>query len=112
MFYLKASDREQLETALIEAGWLVIGEGEEGEREENFYTRGHSLDIIGSYQRQVGDTVIDEDGVPHAEFENVDGYHANLLLHGSEIPDSLQPFFMDGKDGRPDSPASPVRVFA
>lgn len=110
MFYLKASNKEEFETALMEAGWIVIGE--EGVREELFYTRGHSLDIIGEYQRQVGDTVINDDGAPIAEFEDVDGYHANLLLHGSEIPDSLEPFFMDGKDGRPDSPSSPVRVFA
>jgi len=117
MFFLKATDQETFEAALVEAGWLVeeVLSDHDGTvinpREQQFYTSGHSLDVIGTYQRQIGSNT-DSDGLEIPIFEDVDGYHANLLLHGDVMPDSIWPFVLDGKDGRDNPPSTPVRLFA
>ena len=112
MIYLRASNEEEFNAALVEAGWLVLSDDPDIPEEKIFFTSGHSLDVIGVYQRQVGETVIDSDGAPQATFEDVEGYHANLLLHGDQMPESLEALTMDGKDGRPNPPASAIRSFA
>jgi hypothetical protein len=118
MFFIKAPDKETFETILLDAGWIVEEVlNEDGTvlnpRQENFFTSGRSLDVIGVYQRQVGEgTLNEETGMMEYTYEDVEGYHANLLLHGDTMPEDLWQYVLDGKEGRGEPPASPTRVFA
>ena len=124
MIYLKATDEAAFTTALKAAGWAwdteyrveTDEEGNETFTEEvikeagmTAYSHTHSLDVIGIIHAPTGETETrtHEDGT---EFEvpvmmSLDGYHANLLLHGEELPEALVDMVIE-------APNSPVRRFA
>ena len=124
MIYLKATDQETFNAALKTAGWswdteYRVETDEEGNetitedvvKEAGIatYTHSHSLDIIGIIHVPTEETttVTHKDGT---EFEvpvmvALDGYHANLLLHGEELPEALADMVIE-------APNSPVRRFA
>jgi hypothetical protein len=126
MIYLKATDEATFTAALKTAGWAwdteyqldedsnrVQADGEDViAREEGSepYSSTHSLDIIGTVHVPTGDdvTVAATDDMPehtYPEMEAVDGWHANLLLHGEELPAALADMVIE-------APANPVRRFA
>ena len=124
MIYLKATDQETFNAALKTTGWSwdteyrveTDEEGNETFTEEvikeagmTAYSHTHSLDVIGIIHAPTGETETrtHEDGT---EFEvpvmvALDGYHANLLLHGEELPEALADMVIE-------APNSPVRRFA
>ena len=124
MIYLKATDQETFNAALKTTGWSwdteyrveTDEEGNETFTEEvikeagmTAYSHTHSLDVIGIIHAPTGETETrtHEDGT---EFEvpvmvALDGYHANLLLHGEELPEALVDMVIE-------APNSPVRRFA
>ena len=74
------------------------------------YSATHSLDIIGVIHAETGETITVEatdDMAEHTypETAPIDGWHANLLLHGEELPDALSGLVID-------APTAPVRRFA
>jgi hypothetical protein len=117
MIYLKAADEATFNQALVDAGWteeITTPAEEEGGEEttttvNTCYTATHSLDVIGVIYVETGNTLThtDEDGntFEYPETAPIDGYHANLLLHGEEIPEALADFVIE-------APANPVRKFA
>lgn len=125
MIYLKAADQATFEAALVECGWkwddeyrvVVDEDGNETTTDEiineagmSTFTANHSLDIIGVIQQPTGEmlTHTSEDGATYEypEMAPIDGYHANLLLHGDELPEALKPLVMTT------APTNPVRRFA
>jgi hypothetical protein len=110
MIYLKAADEETFRQALDEAGWThteIIDE--ESIISVSCFTSSHSLDIIGTIHVPNGNMIsaTNSDGVDY-EYEEttaVDGWHANLLLHGEELPAALEPFVIE-------APSTPHRKFA
>ena len=127
MIYLKADDQATFEAALSTCGWktettyAVDEDGNEvvddqGERIVNnvgginAYNHNHSLDIIGTIHVETGETITIEatDDTPeqtYPETAPIDGWHANLLLHGEDLPDALSGFVIE-------APTAPVRRFA
>jgi len=128
MIYLKADNEATFMTALKAAGWAWDTEyllDEDGNRVKHFdnetdlvlreagieaYTATRSLDIIGVIHVETGKTITvkatDEmDEYSYPETKEVDGWHANLLLHGEELPSKLAGFVID-------EPSNPVRRFA
>ncbi len=126
MIYLKADDEATFTTALKTAGWAwdteyrveVDLETEEETVTEDVireagmeaYSATHSLDIIGVIHAETGETITVEatDDMPeytYPETAPIDGWHANLLLHGEELPDALSGLVID-------APTAPVRQFA
>jgi hypothetical protein len=111
MIYLKADDKETFNLALVNCGW--IEEVANKLRSEDViiaYTATRSLDVIGLINVETGETITVEatditDEYSYPETELVDGWHANLLLHGEELPSELSGFVID-------SPSNPVRRFA
>jgi hypothetical protein len=123
--HLKATDEATFNQALIDAGWAwettyqveVDEEGNETVTEEvlkeagvDYYTATHSLDVIGVIHKETGNMITVEatDDMPEFEYPEtapIDGYHANLLLHGEELPEALADFVIE-------APATPVRKFA
>jgi hypothetical protein len=68
------------------------------------------LDIIGQIHVETGEMIevpeSDEQGAhEYPETAPIDGWHANLLLHGEEMPSELDPFVIE-------EPNAPVRRFA
>lgn len=122
--YLKAPDKATFDQALIDAGWAwettyqveVDEQGNETvtdvvlkEAGVEAYSATHSLDIVGDIHVPTGEftTETAHDGT---EFQmpvlaQVEGYHANLRLHGEELPEALAGFVIE-------APATPIRVFA
>jgi len=126
MIYLKADDEATFNAALVACGWKwdteYAIETDEGTGEETVtdtvvreagvsdYTRTHSLDIIGQIHVETGETITVEatdDMAEHTypETAPIDGWHANLLLHGEELPDALSGLVIE-------APTAPVRRFA
>ncbi len=126
MIYLKADDEATFNAALVACGWKwdteYAIETDEGTGEETVtdtvvresgvsdYTRTHSLDIIGQIHVETGEMIevpeSDEQGAhEYPETAPIDGWHANLLLHGEEMPSELEPFVIE-------EPTVPVRRFA
>ena len=126
MIYLKADDEATFMTALKTAGWAWDTEyqlDEDGNRVQvdgedvvsreagiEAYSATHSLDIIGVIHVETGETITVEatDDMPehtYPETAPVDGWHANLLLHGEELPAALADMVIE-------APANPVRRFA
>ena len=126
MIYLKADDEATFTTALRTAGWAWDTEyqlDEDGNRVQvesgdvvlreagvEAYSATHSLDIIGVIHAETGETITIEatDDMPeytYPETAPIDGWHANLLLHGEELPDALSGLVID-------APTAPVRQFA
>ena len=125
MIYLKADDEAIFMTALKTANWAWDTEyqlDEDGNRVQvededvvlkeagiDAYTATHSLDIIGVIHLETGNVIEVEgpDGEQHEvpETAPIDGWHANLLLHGEELPDALSGFVIE-------APTAPVRRFA
>jgi len=118
MIYLKAPDKESFDQAVIDAGWSeevfvpgdIDGDNDTTETRLACYTTTHSLDVIGTIYRETGNmiTVSETSDYPaseYAETEAVDGYHANLLLHGEDMPEALAGFVIE-------APTAPVRRFA
>ena len=126
MIYLKADDEATFTAALQTAGWAwdteyrveVDLETEEETVTEDVvreagmeaYSATHSLDIIGVIQVETGETITVEatDDMPehtYPETAPIDGWHANLLIHGEELPDALSGFVIE-------APTAPVRRFA
>ncbi len=125
MIYLKADDEATFTAALLAEGWAWNTEYQldedgnrvqyEGEdivlREEGIsaFTSTRSLDIIGIISLPTGETITVsgpddvESEVP--EYAAIDGWHANLLLHGEELPASLADMVIE-------EPSAPVRRFA
>ena len=124
--HLKAADEATFMQALKDCEWAWDTEyrvevdeatGEETVtedviREEGIatYTATHSLDIIGTIYAETGNTLTseaDEDGntFEYPEMAPVDGWHANLLLHGEDMPEALAEFEIE-------APATPIRKFA
>ena len=96
MIYLKADD--QGERIVNNVGGI------------NAYNHNHSLDIIGVIHVETGETITveatdDMEEYTYPETSPVDGWHANLLLHGEELPSELAGFVID-------APSNPVRRFA
>jgi hypothetical protein len=126
MIYLKADDEATFTAALKTAGWAWDTEyqlDEDGNRVQvesgdvvlreagvEAYSATHSLDIIGVIHAETGETITVEatDDMPehtYPETAPIDGWHANLLLHGEELPDALSGFAIE-------APTVPVRRFA
>ena len=126
MIYLKADDEATFTTALKTAGWAwdteyrveVDLETEEETVTEDVvreagmeaYSATHSLDIIGVIHAETGETITveatdDMEEHTYPETAPIDGWHANLLLHGEELPASLTSFVIE-------APTAPVRRFA
>jgi hypothetical protein len=125
MIYLKADDEATFTAALKTAGWAwdteyrveVDEEGNETVTEDvireagmEAYSHTHSLDIIGVIHVETGETITVEatdDMGEHTypETAPIDGWHANLLLHGEELPGALSGFVIE-------TPTAPVRRFA
>lgn len=123
--HLKAADEATFNQALIDAGWAweteyvvtVDEEGNETVTEEvakeagvEYYSPTHSLDVIGVIHKETGNMITVEatDDMPEFEYPEtapIDGWHANLLLHGEELPEALADFVIE-------APATPVRKFA
>lgn len=124
--HLKATDEATFNQALIDAGWAWETEyvttvdeatGEETVTDEVLreagvanYTATHSLDVIGTIYQETGETITVEatDDMPehtYPETAPIDGWHANLLLHGEEMPEALAGFEIE-------APATPYRKFA
>ena len=122
--HLKAVDEATFNQALLDCGWSwedeyevkVDEEGNETvtdklirEAGTSYYTQTYSLDIIGTIHAETGNTLSDEgpDGntYEYPEMVAVEGYHANLLLHGEDLPASLEPFVIE-------APSTPYRRFA
>jgi hypothetical protein len=126
MIYLKADDEATFTAVLKTAGWAwdteyrveVDLETEEETVTEDVireagmeaYSATHSLDIIGVIHAETGETITVEataDLPEHTypETAPIDGWHANLLLHGEELPDALSGLVIE-------APTAPVRRFA
>ena len=126
MIYLKATDEATFTAALKTAGWawdteyrvdVDIETQEETVTEDvlreagmSAYTQTHSLDIIGTVHLPTGNMITVEatDDMPehtYPEMAAIDGYHANLLLHGEELPEALADMVIE-------APSNPVRRFA
>jgi hypothetical protein len=126
MIYLKADDEATFTAALKTAGWAwdteyrveVDLETEEETVTEDVvreagmeaYSATHSLDIIGVIHAETGETITVEatDDMPehtYPEMAAIDGYHANLLLHGEELPEAFADMVIE-------APSNPVRRFA
>ena len=126
MIYLKADDEATFTAALKTAGWawdteyrveVDIETGEETVTEDvvreagvEAYSHSHSLDIIGVIHAETGETITVEathemEEHTYPETAPIDGWHANLLLHGEELPDALSGFVIE-------APTAPVRRFA
>ena len=125
MIYLKADDEETFTAALKTAGWAWDTEyhvetdedGNETVTEHVIqeagieeYNATHSLDIIGVIHAETGETITveatdDMEEHTYPETAPIDGWHANLLLHGEELPDALSGFVIE-------APTAPVRRFA
>lgn len=122
MIYLKADDEATFTAALKTAGWAWDDEyhveididGNETVTEEvvkqagvSEYTNTHSLDIIGIIYAETGNMIEGPEGeeqeVP--EMAPIDGWHANLLLHGEDMPEALESFVIE-------EPSAPNRRFA
>ena len=125
MIYLKADDEATFKEALLAIGWAWNTEyqlDEDGNRVQfededvvlkeqgiSAFTSTRSLDIIGIISLPTGETITVsgpedvESEVP--EYAAIDGWHANLLLHGEELPSELEPFVIE-------EPTVPVRRFA
>ena len=123
--HLKATDEATFNQALIDAGWAweteyrveVDEDGNETVTEDvireagvEHYTATHSLDVIGTIHMPTGNTLTteaDEDGntFEYPEMAPIDGWHANLLLHGEDMPEALADFEIE-------APATPYRKFA
>ena len=123
--HLKATDEATFNQALIDAGWAweteyrveVDEEGNETITEDvireagvEHYTATHSLDVIGTIHMPTGNTLTSEpnedgDTFEYPEMAPIDGWHANLLLHGEDMPEALAGFEIE-------APATPVRKFA
>ena len=102
MIYLKAEDEATFITALKTAGWAWDAEyqiDEDGSRVQikeagvEAYNATRSLDIVGVIHLETGN-VIEVEGPDGEEVEvpetaPIDGWHANLLLHGEELPSEL-----------------------
>ena len=125
MIYLKATDEATFSAALITAGWAWDTEyrvetdedGNETVTEDvvreagvEAYSATHSLDIIGVIHAETGETITveatdDMEEHTYPETAPIDGWHANLLLHGEELPSELSGFVIE-------APTAPVRRFA
>jgi hypothetical protein len=120
MIYLKADDEATFTAALKTAGWAwddeyrveVDSEGNETVTDElirdagvDEYTNTHSLDIIGVIHAETGNMIDGPADEQIAEMAPIDGWHANLLLHGEELPDALSSLVIE-------APSAPVRRFA
>ena len=125
MIYLKATDEATFTAALKTAGWAwdteyrveVDEEGNETVTEDvireagmEAYSHTHSLDIIGVIHVETGETITveatdDMEEHTYPETAPIDGWHANLLLHGEELPAALADMVIE-------APANPVRRFA
>lgn len=107
MIYLKATDKETFDQALVDAGWSNTNSEEEVVFE--YYTATHSLDVIGVIHVETGNMLTGEgpDGetFEYPEMAPIEGWHANLLLHGEELPAALEPFVIE-------APSTPHRKFA
>lgn len=97
--YIKTADEAEFLQAMTDADWV----NEDSEIIK--YSATHSLDIIGRFSVANG-TTTDSDGFEIPVMEEVEGYHANLLLHnGGTIPESIKPYIID-------APSTPHRKFA
>ena len=124
MIYLKAADEATFNQALKDCEWAwdteyrveVDIDGNETVTEDvireagtNYYTATHSLDVIGVIHVETGNMLTGEgpdgDTFEYPEMAPIDGWHANLLLHGEELPASLEPFVIE-------APSTPHRKFA
>lgn len=112
MIYLKAADEATFNQAVVDAGWTyqeAVPESDEEVTVTNYYTSTHSLDVIGVIHVESGTMLTGEraDGetFEYPEMAPIDGWHANLLLHGEELPASLEPFVIE-------APSNPHRKFA
>jgi len=123
--YLKAADEATFIQALKEFKWAwdteyytevdnqgneIVTDNIKREAGINAYTATHSLDVVGTIYIETGNTLTsepDENGntFEYPETAPIDGYHANLLLHGEDMPEELTVFAID-------SPATPYRKFA
>ncbi len=110
MIYLKATSKEQFDQAMADAGWTRDIEDRIG---NTFtvpvpYTESRSLDIIGIIQKET-EEIQEVDGplerpVHIPVIETLDGYHANLILHGENLPDAFSSMVID-------APVTPNRAF-
>ena len=125
MIYLKADNEATFTAALKTAGWAWDTEyrveadedGNETVTEDvvreagmEAYSSTHSLDIIGVIHAETGETITveatdDMEEHTYPETAPIDGWHANLLIHGEDLPDALSGFVID-------APTAPVRQFA
>ena len=112
MIYLKAADEATFNQAIVDAGWTyqeAVPESDDEVTVTNYYTATHSLDVIGTIHVETGNMLTGEgaDGetFEYPEMAPIEGWHANLLLHGEELPAALEPFVIE-------APSTPHRRFA
>jgi hypothetical protein len=102
MIYLKANNEEELLSSLT--CWKKTNNEDDVEYIE-FYSSTHSLDVIGVIYKETGVILTDEEGMEYPETTTMPGWHANLLLHGENMPQSLNDFVIG-------IPTNPIRRFA
>ena len=111
MIYLKADDKETFNLALVECGWIEETSNKQSSEDVIIaYTATRSLDVIGLVHVETGNDITVEatdemEEHTYPETAPVDGWHANLLLHGEDLPSELSGFVID-------APSNPVRRFA
>jgi len=101
MIYLKTENEEELTNTL--GCWTKVDQ-EDNEYIE-YFSSTHSLDVIGTIYKETDNILTTKEGVEYNEMVAIDGYHANLDLHGEAFPESLESFVIN-------KPNNPVRSFA
>lgn len=91
-YYLKASDKESLESALEAAGLIVEGHVVTA-------SKTHALVVIGVIYEETGNILTDNEGVEYREKQPLQGFHANF--RGESLPEPLVPLSIPA----PSSPA-------
>lgn len=91
-YYLKALDKEALDSALEAAGLIV--EGRVVTASET-----HALVVIGTIYEETGNIITDSEGTEYPEKQAVPGSHANF--RGEFLPEPLVPLSIPA----PSSPA-------
>lgn len=90
-YYLKFPDKETAETILTELDFIYP------------CTHSYALDTIGLIEETPAE--LDEQGEEISSATYIEGWHVNLRLVNSRIPEELLPFVLP-------SPQSPERTFA
>ena len=96
MIYIKTQNEEELLNAIY--CWTSMGSDDDEYIE--YYSNTPSLDVIGVIYKESGVILTLESGIEYNEMVSIDGYHANLILHGEDLPAALSSFVIDKPNNR------------